>query len=277
MENEQILTVVAAIAVVAVIGRIIINRQQSGRPINWPKIAIIAVVGSVFVSVMLTIDSYRLVTRLAGSVDEAADLREAHVVGRKAGSVVPLADSTMSGLPLYFALDLADARETGYWMMKEGDASATTRQILESESDPNRTAVKRTTSAFPIMRNPSDPDDYLPICLLTLRSGEKVLGVMAQYDAHEGQTPVMTSKPSSDKMREIALKAVEADSAGTVATDVRLNDMVYVSAFDSQYYASSQAHRLLAAALVALVAAAAAGCVIFTCFRPLLAKHKKRE
>ena len=256
MENEQMLTVVAIIAVVAVIGRIIINRQQSGG-VNWRKIGCIAAAAAVFAAVMLSVDSYRLATWLSGSVDTPADMGSGHVVGRAAGAAVANAESVEGGLPMFFTLTADSAAETGYWMVKEGKAdAATTREVMVSRTDSTKTAIKRTTSTFGITRHPANEGDYVKIYRLSLGNGERVLAVMTDYDARTaGQTPVMTSKPLSGKMAEIA------------AREPGVSQMVYVSAFDSAYYAASAARRLLYAALVALAATGAAGAILIAIYK----------
>lgn len=248
MENEQILTVVAVIAVLAVAGRIVINRQQRGG-INWLKLGGIILLVAVFAGVMLSVDSYRLATWAAGRVESEADLHEDHVVGREAGRAVRMAETVSDGLPIYFALAVDSAAPTGYWMIKEGEAEkATEREILVSKSDTSRTAIRRTTSTFSITRHPADESRYVRIYRLSLRGGEKVLAVMTDYDARRtGVTPVMTSRPLSGKMADIASR------------QEGVSQMVYVSAFDSAYYAASAARRLLWAALVALACTLAAG------------------
>lgn len=256
MDNEKVLTAVAVIAVVAVVGRIIINRQQSGK-INWLKLGGILALGAVFSVVMLTVDSYRLATWASGPVDTAEDMRSGHVIGREAGKAVSVAESVNEGLPIYFALEADSARETGYWQLKEGTASdATTREVLVSRADSTKTAIKRTTSKFSITRHPADEGDYVKIYRLSLRNGEKVLAVMTDYDARRaGKTPVMTSKPLSGKMAEMAEK------------EHGVSQLVYVSSYDSAYYAASTARRLLMSAFVALAATAAAGGVAFAIYR----------
>lgn len=248
MENEQILTVVAVIAVVAVVGRIIINRQQRGG-INWLKVGGVILLAAVFSGVMLSIDSYRLTTWASGSVESANDLYDDHVVGRKAGQAVWRAETVADGLPLFFALTVDSIAPTGYWMIKEGEAeTATEREVLISKSDTSKTAIRRTTSTFSITRHPAKESRYVGIYRLTLRGGEKVLAVMTDYDAERtGEPPVMTSRPLTGKMADIASR------------QVGVNTMVYVSAFDSGYYAASGARRLLWAALVALGVTLAVG------------------
>lgn len=248
MENEQILTVVAVIATLAVVGRIIINRQQRGG-INWLKVGGIVLLAAVFVGTMLSIDSYRLATWASGRVDSEEDMRSGHVVGREAGPAIKVEEKVSGGLPMYFALTADSIAHTGYWVIKEGVAEAATeREILVSRTDTARTAIRRTTSTFSITRHPVDESRYAGIYRLTLKGGEKVLAVMADYDAmRRGVTPVMTSSPLTGKMADIA------------ARQDGVNQMVYVSAFDSGYYASSKASRLLWAALVALAATLAVG------------------
>lgn len=256
MENEQILAVVAVIAVAAVVGRVIINRQQQGG-INWPKVVAILLMAGVFVGVMLAVDSYRLATWVAGSVDSQEDMRTGHVVGREAGAAVKVEDGVSNGLPMFFTLKADSVAPTGYYMIKEGEvANATDRQILVSQSDSSRTAIKRTTSTFSITRHPARMADYLPILRLTMPSGEKVLTVMTDYDAADLQEPVvMTSHPLTGKMADIASR------------QEGVSDMVYVTAFDHSYYAASQTERLLYAAIVALCATAVVGAAAYGIYR----------
>ncbi|MCQ7926265.1 hypothetical protein NP234_24065 [Salmonella enterica] len=263
MENEQILSVVAVIAAVALLGRVIISRQQRGG-VNWLKVSSIVALAALFVGVLLSVDSYRLATWLAGPVDETDDLRADHVVGRQAGPAVMVADGVASGLPLYFALDADSASHTGYWQIKDGAADdATQREVLTSQSDSTRTAIKRTTSTFSIMRHPADPARYVGIYRLALTNGEKALAVMTDYDAaRPGITPVMTSHPLAGKMADIA------------ARDSSLNQMVYLSAFDSPFYADSTERRLLYAALAALAATIAAAAIGRASYKAIV-KSKK--
>lgn len=143
-------------------------------------------------------------------------------------------------------------------MIKEGSADeATTREVLVSRTDSTKTAIKHTTSTFSIMRHPSDESDYNQIYRISLSSGEKVLAVMADYDAHTGRTPVMTSRPLPGKMADIASHSEE------------VSQMVYVSSFDSAYYAASTARRFLYAALVALAAAAIVGSASYGIFHAI--------
>lgn len=264
MENEQILTVVAVIAVVAVVGRIVINRQQKSG-INWLKVGGVILLAAVFASVMLSVDSYRLATWASGSVESADDLHDNHVVGRKAGQAVRRAETVADGLPIYFALTVDSIAPTGYWMIKEGEAAtATEREILVSKSDTAKTAIRRTTSTFSITRHPAKESRYVGIYRLTLRGGEKVLAVMADYDAlRTGETPVMTSHPLTGKMADIASRQ---EGVGT---------MVYVSAFDTGYYAASGARRLLWSALVSLGVTLAVGGVGYAIIRLVRQKTHK--
>lgn len=261
MQNEQILTVVVVIAVVAVIGRVIINRQQKGG-INWLKVGGILLLAVVFVGTLLSVDSYRLATWMAGSVDTQDDVSQNHVVGRPAGSVIQIEESAENGLPLFFALLADSVSPTGYYLIKEGVAeNAVNREVLVSQSDSSRTAIKRTTSTFAITRHPTNPSDYVPIYRLSLKSGEKLLAVMTPYDAADAlaPTPVMTARPLTGKMADIAARQPD------------LNQMVYVSAFDSPYYAASQPTRLLYAAIVALIATGLVGAIAF-CILKLIRK-----
>ncbi len=256
MGNEQVLTVVVIIAVVAVIGRIIINRQQNGG-INWRKLTAIAAAGVVFVGTMLAVDSYRIIMWANGSIDTDGTAEGgAPKIGRQAGESIPAFSSVEQGLPMYFTLTADSLSPTGYWQIKEGSADdATVREVMVSQSDSTKTAIKRTTSSFSITRHPADEADYVRIYRMSLPSGEKVLAVMTDYDARPGQTPVMTSRPLTGKMADIAAK--EGD----------VSQLVYVTAYDSAFYASSSALRLLCSAIVALIVTLAAFGIVYGMMR----------
>lgn len=256
MENEQILTVVVIIAVVAVIGRIIINRQQNGG-VNWRKLTAIAAAGVIFVGTMLSVDAYRIITWANGSFDANEGTGDGSPkVGRQAGESVPSFNSVEQGLPMYFTLTADSLSATGYWQIKEGAADdATVREVMVSQSDSTKTAIKRTTSSFSITRHPANEGDYVRIYRMSLPSGEKVLAVMTDYDAQPGQTPVMTAHPLTGKMADIAEK------------DGTVSQMVYATSFDSAFYASSSALRLLCSAIVALIVTLAAFGIVYGVMR----------
>lgn len=248
MENEQILTAVVVIAVLAVVARIIINRQQKGG-INWLKLGSVIALAGVFVGSMLMVDAYRLETWIGGQVEaDELSASASHVVGRTPADCTP----TLNGLdgqvvPMFFALDADSVAPTGYWKKKQKEADSTVREELVSKSDSSRTAIKHTTRGFDIMRHPDDKSQYVGIYRLVMPSGEKVLAIMTDYDAHAGVTPVGTSIALEGKMAQIA------------AADSSLNQNVYVSFFDTAHYTNGRSVLLAIAAVFALGVTAIVG------------------
>ncbi len=248
MENEQILTAVVVIAVLAVVARVIINRQQKGG-INWLKIGSIVALAVVFVASMLSIDAYRLETRMGGQVEaDELSASASHVVGRMSSDCTP----TLNGLegqvvPMFFALNADSVTPTGYWKKKLKEADSMEREEMVGKSDSSRTAIKRTTRGFDIMRHPDDESQYVGIFRLSMPSGEKVLALMTDYDAHAGVTPVGTTIALDGKMAQIA------------AADSTLNQNVFVSFFDTAHYTNGRSFLLAIAAVFSLVVTAVVG------------------
>lgn len=247
MENEQVLTAVVVIAVMALAARLVINGQRGGR-VNWRKLASIAALAAVFVASLLLFDPYRAETWALGPVEGEADMGR-RVIGREAGQgVAPLESLERGVVPIYFALRADSVAHTGYWLIKRADkAGVARRDQMVSQSDTSRTAIKRTTSTFSITRHPASEADYVGIYRLSLPSGEKVLAAMEPRDAHAGVTPMATARHLEGKMAEIA----ECDSL--------VNRQVYALCFDTAAYASAQTRYVAYSVIFALLVTALAG------------------
>lgn len=248
MENEQILTAVVVIAVLAVVARVIINRQQKGG-INWLKLGSIVALAVVFVVSMLSIDAYRFETWVGGQVEaDELSASASHVVGRAPSDCTPVLNGLEGQVvPMFFALHADSVAPTGYWKKKRKEADSTVREEMVSKSDSSRTAIKHTTRGFDIMRHPDDESQYVDIYRLSTPSGEKVLALMTDYDAHAGVTPVGTAAALDGKMAQIA------------AADSTLNQNVYVSFFDTAHYTNGRTVLLAIAAVFAIVVTAVVG------------------
>ncbi len=258
IDNEMIMTVVIVIAVLALVARILINRQQKGG-INWLKLGSVVGLGIVFVVTLLAVDPYRLETAFLGKVD-LADPSQTHFVGREApDEFLPLQTLSSGVIPLHFVLNADSIVPTGYWLLRDADkadaSNATVREIMVSQSDTSRHAIKRTTSLFRITRNPTNESDYVPICRISIASGEKALITLPDYDIRSGRTHILTSIALQGKMQQIA----QADST--------LNQMVYLSGFDSAHYTSSTIMFLFYRALMATIVAAIVGMLGFVVIR----------
>lgn len=248
MENEQVLTVVVIIAVMALAARLVINSQRRGG-VNWRKLASIAALAAVFVASLLLFDPYRAETWALGKVNGEADMSGGRVIGREAGrGIVPLESLERGVVPIYFALRADSVAHTGYWLIKRADkAGVARRDQMVSQSDTSRTAIKRTTSTFAITRHPASEADYVGVYRLSLPSGEKVLAAMEPRDARAGVSPMATSRRLEGKMAEIAEQ------------DTLVNKQVYALCFDTAAYASAQTRYLAYSAIFALLMTALAG------------------
>ncbi len=234
-------------AVLALGARIIINSQRRGG-VNWLKVGGVAGLAAVFVAAFLLFDPYRAETALLGAANAGDTGGSPRMIGRPAGDGVPRLEALEGGVvPLFFSLKADSVAPTGYWMLKAGQGDAPLREHMVSRSDTGRTAIKRTTSVFAITRNPADEGDYVPICRLSMPSGEKVLAVMPAYDAHPGETPVGTTRPLAGKMEQIASQTpgVNAD--------------VYAVFFDTSRHRAARTQLAAYSALFALAVTALAG------------------
>ncbi len=264
MENEQVLTVVVVIAVLALIARLIINSQRRGG-VNWRKLASIVALAAVFVASLLLFDPYRAETWALGPVNGEADMSGGRVIGREAGpGVTPLGSLQRGVVPIYFALRADSVTHTGYWLIKRADkAGVARRDQLVSQSDTSRTAIKRTTSTFAITRHPDSEADYVGVYRLALPSGEKVLAAMEPRDAHAGVSPMATARRLDGKMAEIA------------AQDSLVNQQVYALCFDTSAYASAQTRYLAYSAIFALLVTALVGVAARLSLRFLVKKRHR--
>lgn len=234
-------------AVLALVGRIIINSQRRGG-VNWLKVGGVVGLAAVFVAAFLLFDPYRAETALLGAANAGDASGSRRMIGRQAGDGVPRLEALGGGVvPLFFCLSADSVAPTGYWMLKTGEGAAPLREQMVSRSDTGRTAIRRTTSVFAITRNPANEADYVPICRLSMPSGEKVLAVMPVYDAHPGETPIGTTRPLAGKMEQIASQApgVNAD--------------VYAVFFDTSRHRGAKAQMAVYSALFAMAVTAMAG------------------
>lgn len=246
MTDNYVLTAALVVASLAVIGRVLINSQRRGR-IDWGKIAVIFAAAAALLLTALYFDPYRAETLLRGSAGRD-DLDRGLCLGRKPDSDAPRLAALDNGILFpQFAVLFDEVEATGYHKRKLDPASEpdlVQRQDLVSASDTARTAIRRVTNVFDITRNPRDADDYLPICVATLHCGERVLAVLAPYDAHAGESPVLAARPLAGKMQQIAEKSVPC------------NQEIYLVGYDSLRLQGRRYTYLAAKLLVGGLAAA---------------------
>ncbi len=265
MQNEQILTAVIVVAIMALIGRVLINQQQKGR-INWGKLILIFVVCGTFLGTFLAIDPYRVEKWEEGEAGKWITFAD-HPIGRTAGDIDEITTIRNGVVPIFFTANVTEIEHSGYYKRKLSESSDPNvqRDILVSQSDESRTAIQRKTSAFNITKNPQDPNDYVGIYIVTLEGGEKDLAVLTDYDAHTGRLPVSSAKIADAKMQDVAEKS-GLDPAGSLA---------YIQSFDFERFGSQPATYLYLKFISALMAAFIVGILGYIIYALITKKANK--
>ncbi len=251
MPTSDILIVVLVIATLAVVARVLINRQQSGKSIAWNKVVVALGAAVSFALCFALADPYRVETWQLGNVS-AADLRSGkNIIGRHADTDSGVAhyDSiSLQGMPLFFTVSMSDTTMTGLYMRRdEAPAEVVQTDIKTSRSDDNKIAIERTTRNFQFTHHPDDPADYLPIVLLRLSSGQQVLSVMPSYDYALGSSsPVATLRPLPSRMQRLLQDMPNGEN---VVSEV------YLSAFDHHRFATAHAQYPIRRTIVGLIGA----------------------
>lgn len=240
------------IAALAVVGRVIINSQRRGG-INWPKVSCVVLSALAAVGVFATFDAYRLETAFLGEA-EAEEVVDKPCQGRKPASDAPrLASLSNGALHRQFALYFDEVTPSGYYKRRldpKQQPDLVDRQELVSAADSSKHQYKRVTNVFDITKNPQRQADYLPLCYCRLRSGEMVLCALPDYDAHPGESRLLSPRPLNDKLAQIAEKQPGC------------NQEVYLTGFDAIRYAAHR-YTYLSMSLAAGALAAAAVVLIY--------------
>lgn len=209
MENNTILFVVLCIALLAVAGRVIINRQNS-KGIAWRKMAVIFGAFVLYISAFMLFNPQRFALWYKGEAT-LADARRECISGRAGAPDITRINSTNDiDSNLYFVLVAKTIEPTGYYKLKDSNErhNSTKRNIETAESAMQM--IERKTSVFDITRSPrSNADKYLTIYKVGLADGKSVLACMEDYQAQPGELPVGMVKESNSKMQSIA---IESDS-----------------------------------------------------------------
>lgn len=235
MEESKILYAVIVVAILALIGRILINREKKGDNIGWSKLIAIALAVVVFVGLFLTFKPHRFANFFAGQ----ATLEEAKtecIAGRYAAKDVNrFASPADDKGQLYYVLQVAELTPTGYFRNRmpvrhEPDVERTVK-----ESETNKEVISRTTNQFAVTKNPGDNQGkYLPLYIARLANAGKVLVALEEEDvptsiSDYAELPVAMMRPTDDKLASIALK-----------TDTTAIADYYFVAFDEDRYARNQ-------------------------------------
>ena len=245
MSQNTLLFAIVVVAVLALAGRILINRQKKDDTIGWGKLIAVFSAVVVFVVLFSQFDPHRFVQwwKGAASRDEA---RTECIAGRKAAKDISrFAGPSDDQGNLYYALQVKDLEPTGYYRVKTPYTDEAEVERSEAETESEHLAISRRTSVFPITRNPGEnADKYLSLYLALLENKGSVLVALEEADANVGELPVAMMRSTDEKLRDIALKT---DSTAIVD--------YYFVAFDESRYAHNATNYYIYKAIVGLMGA----------------------
>lgn len=237
------LLAIVIIAVLALIGRILINKQKKGDNIGWTKLLAVFSAVVAFVTAFSFTNPHRIIQQYKGEASKAEAVSEC-IAGRKAGKDVDRFAGPSDDMgDLYYALQVKAMTPTGYYRQKMpyGGAIDVDRKVEESESE--REVIKRTTSSFPITRNPGDKiDSYMPLYMAQLENKGSVLVAIEEDDTYARELPVAMMRDTDDKLAKIAY---DADSTAIYS--------YYFIAFDEDRYARNQTNYYIYKGIAGLI------------------------
>lgn len=206
MTEEGVLIVVVVIAILALVGRIVLNRGEVGGLKTGRIVVVVSAVVAAAVGFVLT-DPYRVETMKMGEVG-TGDLKGGYLIGREAASdVVTLDRVELETAPRFFTVAIDSVSETGYYRLKTSVESEVMRTVEVSREDEGKVAIERKTQLFEVTNRPSKASDYTAIYKVYLSGGQSILGVMPEYDAKAGRSRVVTLADSEGKIGTIAEKS----------------------------------------------------------------------
>lgn len=239
------LLAIVVIAVLALIGRILINKQKKGDNINWLKLLSVFLAVVAFVTAFITVNPHRIIQSYKGEAT-MSDASAECIAGRKAGKDInrfagPSDDMGM----LYYALQVKDMTPTGYYRQKKSYQAVADveRKVNETESD--KEVITRKTNMFPITRNPNDKiDSYMPLYMAQLANKGTVLVAIEEEDVCVGELPVAMMRDTDEKLASIALNA-----------DSTAISSYYFVAFDEDRYTHNQTNYYIYKGVAGLIGA----------------------
>lgn len=246
MDNDKILYAILAVAVLALIGRLIINSNiKKNKQISWARIIVIVVDAVVFGAVFVNFDAYRAQLWWQGPAIRTDARGGNNICGREAGyNIARFTRPADECGELYYALEVTELTPTGYYRLKdfrEAEKSVD-RDVRETEGNTN--IITRKTSTFSITRNPGErAAEYLPYYIATLSGDGKTLVAMEEADAQIGTLPVAMLRPTDERQQQIIRQC--ADS--TI-----ISDYSFV-AFNEQAYAKNSFNYVIYRAIAALI------------------------
>ncbi len=259
MEDQQILIAVVVIAVLALVGRLLINKGVK-KGINWRKVGMI---GGVMVVFMLTFMLYnpermRLWWKGEATLSEG---KSESIAGRKPGDDIPRLRSTDEIVgEIYYTIVPDSMHFTGFYRVKDLRTleDNVDRKVQEGETSHGPAQViERKTSAFELTKNPQDEEKYLPVYVAVFGDGTKVVTLMEERDAELEVKPISVLRPVDDTIRRVLRN--EGDES--VITDF------YLLAYDEQHGNRSYTETLVDRCIAGLAMAIAAAFVFMIVWR----------
>lgn len=245
MENNKMLLAIVVIAVLALIGRILINKQKKGDTIGWTKLLAVFFAVVAFVFAFMFTNPHRIIQHYKGEASKSDAVKEC-IAGRKASRDIDRFAGPSDDMgDLYYALQVKAMTPTGYYRQKMpyGSTVDVDRTVEESESE--KEVIKRKTSSFPITRNPGEKmDSYMPIYLAQLENKGSVLVAIEEADTYSNELPIAMMRDTDDKLAKIAH---DADSTAIVD--------YYFVAFDEGRYARNQTNYYIYKGIAGLIGA----------------------
>lgn len=246
--DTNLLYAIGAIAVLALVARIIINKYKGGN-IKWEKLVFIGLMVVAFALVYFAFDPYGAKMWWEGE----ATLKEAiteDVVGREAGSDIPHFASQMDeGKGRYYVLDVVSVEPTGFYCLKSYRDLINSVERTEQTTENSGKIIKRKMSLVEITRNPGERQDkYLPIYRITLEGNGSVLACMRESDANSTTLPIAEMIPMTDRINSV-IERLEGEKESIIKD-------YYFSLYNSSYYNEISGYKgLIYKAIAGIVAA----------------------
>ncbi len=246
MENSDILIAVVAIAVLAVVARIGIKRNND-KPINWDRLYKIFGIMAVYVAVFIVFDPYLFFIIYKGEAT-IIESRTQSIAGRKAMDDVPILrnnDDWVDGI--YYVPMPIKIEKTEYYRLKNLQDAEDVERSEEKTVDDAK-AITHKKSNFPVVKMPKDVEKYMPIYVMTFEDSTKILGAMLGRDAKLEKIPIAVERPIGDLR-----KVVKNMNDSLLVSDVYL--LAYNEPLSYQCTKNNSLYRAIAASIVAIIVA----------------------
>lgn len=239
MDNTSILVAVIAIAALALIGRMVINKHKAGDK-SWRKVSIVMVAAAAYMVAFMAIDPYGVKMWWRGEASLAEGQTE-NIAGRTAGADIPRlasADSTTHGF--YYVPEGATYEPTGYCRLKHAQTADNETERKVSETEAGGQVIERKMSMFEITHRPTDQDKYLHIGVLTFADSTKILVATEEVDPRE--MPVCIVRPTTQAYERVLKNS-------------NIRPDVYLLAFNEEAYTSDTIGNIIERSIAGLAAA----------------------